>query len=150
MGQLSPERVATIRIPVPAVMSGQARPHSLSATLAWFTPVAPGRKSYRSVRLKLLDPAEINALSVSPRSLQPDSNQTNRGTLFMRCWEGDRAPAVGPDMTIDLVVQRDPDPGTPIDEPVPFGLAVTLAMPGVVGLYAQIAQRLGIAPRQQV
>lgn len=150
VGQLSPERVATIRIPVPAVMSGQARPHSLSATLAWFTPVAPGRKSYRSVRLKLLDPAEINALSVSPRSLQPDGNQTNRGTLFMRCWEGDRAPAVGPDMTIDLVVQRDPDPGTPIDEPVPFGLAVTLAMPGVVGLYAQIAQRLGIAPRQQV
>ncbi|WP_199766747.1 hypothetical protein [Paracoccus denitrificans] len=72
VGQLSPERVATIRIPVPVVMSGQARPHSLSATLAWFTPVAPGRKSYRSVRLKLLDPAEITALSVSPRSLEVD------------------------------------------------------------------------------
>ncbi|GGD81714.1 MULTISPECIES: S8 family peptidase [Sphingomonadales] len=150
VGQLSPERVATVRIPVPAVMSGQARPHSLSATLAWFTPVAPGRKSYRSVRLKLLDPAGTDALSISPRSLQPDSNQTNRGTLFMRCWEGDKAPIVGPDMTIDLIVQRDPDPGTPIDEPVPFGLAVTLSMPGVVGLYTQVAQRLGIAPRQQI
>ena len=150
VGQLAPERVATIRIPIPAIMGGQTRPHSLSATLAWFTPVAPGRKSYRSVRLKLIDPAEINALSVSPRSLQPDGNQTNRGTLFMRCWEGDRAPVVGPNMTIDLVVQRDPDPGTPIDESVPFGLAITLAMPGVIGLYAQVAQRLGIAPRQQV
>jgi len=53
-------------------------------------------------------------------------------------------------MTIDLVVQRDSDPGAPIDEAVPFGLAVTIAMPGVVGLYAQVAQRLGIAPRQQI
>lgn len=150
VGQLAPERVATIKIPVPAVMGGQARPHSLSATLAWFTPVAPGRKSYRSVRLKVLDPAETNALSVLPRSLQPDGNQTNRGTIFTRCWEGDRAPIIGPDMTMDLIVQRDPDPGRPIDESVPFGLAVTLAMPGVVGLYAQVAQRLGIAPRQQV
>jgi len=150
VGELPRERVATIRVPVPAVMSGQARPHSLSATLAWFTPVQPGRKSYRSVRLKLLDPAETDALSVSPRSLQPDGHQTNRGTVFMRCWEGRKAPVVGPDMTIDLVVQRDPDPGIPIDEAVPFGLAVTIAMPGVVGLYAQVAQRLGIAPRQRI
>lgn len=148
VGELLRDRVATVRVPVPAVMSGQARPHSLSATLAWFTPVQPGRKSYRSVRLKLLDPAEAGTLSVSPRSLQPDGNQTNRGTIFMRCWEGDKAPVVGPDMMIDLVVQRDPDPGTPIDEAVPFGLAITIAMPGLVGLYTQVAQRLGIAPRQ--
>ena len=150
VGELSPSRVATIRIPVPAVMGGQARQHSLSATLAWFTPVATGRKSYRSVRLKVLEPGEINALSVSPRSLQPDGNQTNRGTLFARCWESDRAPLIGQNMTIDLVIQRDPDPGRPIDEAVPFGLAVTLEMPGVVGLYAQVLQRLGIAPRQRV
>ncbi len=76
--------------------------------------------------------------------------ENQQGTLFTRCWEGDRAPVVGPNMMIDLVVQRDPDIGAPIDEPVPFGLAVTLAMPGVVGLYAQVAQRLGVAPRQQV
>ena len=150
VGQLAPGSIATVRIPVPAIIGGQARPHDLSATLAWFTPVSPGRKSYRSVRLKLLDPPDIAALSVAPRVLQPDANQTNRGTLFTRCWEGDRAPVVGPNMMIDLVVQRDPDIGAPIDEPVPFGLAVTLAMPGVVGLYAQVAQRLGVAPRQQV
>jgi hypothetical protein len=150
VGELPRDRIATVRIPIPAILGGQARPHSLTATLAWFTPVAPGRKSYRSVRLKVLDPENLAALSVGPRSMQPDSNQTNRGTVFMRCWEGNRAPAIGQDMTIDLVVQRDPDPGTPIDEPVPFGLAVTIAMPGVVGVYQQVAQRLGIAPRQPV
>jgi hypothetical protein len=128
-------------------MGGQARPHALSATLAWFTPVSPGRKSYRSVRLKLLEPGEIGSLGVKAHSNQPDTNQTNKGTLFTRCWSGSKAPVVGPDMSIVLTVQRDPDQGTPIDEPVPFGLAITLTMPGVIEIYEQVRQRLDLALR---
>lgn len=150
VGALHRDRVATIRVPIPALIGGQARPHALAATLAWFTPVAPGRKSYRSVRLQILKPDGLDRLSVTPASNQPDANQTNRGTVYMRCWEGDRAPVVGPDGAIDLVVQRDPDPGTPIDEAVPFGLAVTLTMPGVVGIYEQVRQRLAIPQPQPV
>ena len=65
----------------------------------------------------------------------------------MRCWSGDKAPAIGPNMTIDLTVQRDPDQGLPVDDPIPFGLAVTLTMPGVLQIYEQVRQRLAIAPR---
>ena len=129
-GSLRRDRSVTIAVPVPLTMGGKARPHSLSATLAWFTPVAPRRKSYRTCRLKILKPASLGDLGVSGHSWQPDENQTNRGTIFSRCWEGSDAPIVTADMTIPLVVQRDPDQGTPIDEPVVFGLAVTLAMPG--------------------
>jgi hypothetical protein len=146
-GTLLSNKITTISIPIPGVIGGQARPHSLSATLAWFTPVSPGRKSYRSVRLQLLEPEELAAISVKADPNQPDRNQTNRGTLFTRCWSGDKAPRVGTNMSIDLVVQRDPDQGTTIDEPIPFGLAATLAMPGVVEIYDQVAQRLAIAPR---
>ena len=117
------------------------------ATLAWFTPVSPGRKSYRLVRLKLLEPDDIAALGVKAHSNQPDAKQTNRGTLFTRCWSGSKAPAVSADMSISLIVQRDPDQGTPIDEPVPFGVAVTLTMPGVIEIYEQVRQRLAIAQR---
>ena len=53
-GLLQRDKLATVTVPVPTVMGGQARPHSLFATLAWFTPVTHGRKTYRSVRLKLL------------------------------------------------------------------------------------------------
>lgn len=147
VGSLEPDKIATISVPVPVAIGGQARPHALSATLAWFTPVSPGRKSYRTVRMKLLEPEELNALSVKALSNQPDGNQTNRGTLFMRRWSGDKAPVVGADMSIQLVVQRDPDQGMAIDEPIPFGLAVTLTMPGVIELYEQVRQRLGIFPR---
>lgn len=149
-GTINRDRIVTINVPVPALFGGQARPHSLSATLAWFSPVNPGRKSYRSVRLQLLKPDCLATLSVSPAKQQPDGNQTNRGTIYSRRWEGNRAAAVGDYDAINLVVQRDPDPSTPIDEAVPFGLAVTIEMPGVVGIYEQVRQRLVVQPRQAV
>jgi hypothetical protein len=141
-GRLNRDRSVTVDVPVPLSMGGKARPHSLSATLAWFTPVAPGRKSYRTCRLKVLKPASIGDLGVSGHSWQPDENQTNRGTVFSRCWEGSDAPIVTADMTVPLVVQRDPDQGTAIDEPVVFALAVTLAMPGEIALYDEVFARV--------
>jgi hypothetical protein len=141
-GTLQRDCTATIAVPVPAAISGQARPHMLAATLAWFTPVSPGRKSYRSCKLKVLDPTEIGALAVAAHSNQPDGNQTNRGTVFTRCWSGDSAPVVGPDMTVPLQVQRDPDQATVIDEPVIYGLAVTLAMPGELRIYEEVRARI--------
>lgn len=149
-GELHRDRVMAVSVPVPAVMNGQARPHSLSATLAWFTPVVPARKAYRAVRLQIRKPEGLDRLMVTPLSGQPDANQTNRGTVYNRCWEGDRAPVIADNGEIQLVVQRDPDTGPPIDEPVPFGLAVTIRMPGLVGLYDEVRQRLGLAVRQRV
>jgi hypothetical protein len=142
-GVLDRDKISVVEVPMLVALSGRAQPHSLFATLAWFTPTAPGRKSYRSFRLKLLEPSELDALSVTADGNQPDGNQTSRGTLFMRCWKGKRAPVVGPSMSIPLTVQRDPDHGTAIDDPVPFGLAVTLTMPGVLQIYDQVRQRLG-------
>lgn len=144
VGMLEADKTATVDIPIPIVMGGKALPHFLSATLAWFAPTIPGRKSYRAVRLKILEPEALNSLRVKAHSNQPDTNQTNRGTVFTRCWSGDRAPVVGPDTTLSLTVQRDPDQGLVVDEPIPFGLAVTLSMPTIVEVYQQIRQRLGI------
>lgn len=141
-GSLARDRAVTVRVPVPAAIGGQARPHSLSATLAWFTPVAPGRKSYRTCKLKILKPDSLGALGVDGDSWQPDENQTNRGTIFSRRWEGSNAPAVTADMTIPLVVQREPDQGATIDEEVPFGLAISIAMPGETRIYDELMARV--------
>lgn len=141
-GTLPRDRNLTIDLPIPLAMGGKAVPHSLSATLAWFTPVSPGRKSYRTCRLKILKPTAIGDLAVDGHSWQPDENQTNRGTIFSRCWEGTDAPIVTADMTVPLVVQRDPDQGVAVDEPVTFGLAVTISMPGEVALYDEVFARI--------
>ncbi|WP_235425356.1 S8 family peptidase [Croceibacterium mercuriale] len=141
-GMLARDRTATIEVPVPAAIGGQARPHLLAATLAWFTPVSPGRKSYRSCKLRILDPDETEALAIKAHSNQPDGNQTNRGTVFTRVWAGDQAPAVTPNMTVALKVQREPDQAAIIDEPIAYGLAVTLAMPGELRLYNEVVARI--------
>ena len=143
-GLIRPEEAVRIDVPVPDCMGGRAQPHELAATLAWFTPILPGRRSYRTVRLSLLDPQEIADLQVAAAREQPDANQAKRGTLLSRRWSGDRAPIVHNGMSISLTVQRDPDQGDANDDPIPFALAATLAMPAVVELYDEIRARLAI------
>ncbi len=149
VGSLGRERSVDVLVPIPAVIGGQARAHSVSATLAWFTPVVPGRKSYRAVRMKILDPVEIEGLGVSADGWQPDGNQTNRGTVFTRVWSGSQAAVVAEGMSLRLKIQREPDPAGPIDELVPFGLAVTLEMPGELRIYDQVRNRVQPRPAQR-
>lgn len=149
VGSLGRERSVDVLVPIPAAIGGQARAHSVSATLAWFTPVVPGRKSYRAVRMKILDPAEIAGLGVSADAWQPDGNQTNRGTVFTRVWSGAQAAVVADGMSLRLKIQREPDPGGAVDETVPFGLAVTLEMPGELRIYDQVRNRVQPRPAQR-
>jgi Subtilase family len=150
VGSLGQESRCSIQVPLPVCMNGQARAHSMTTSLAWFTPVHPGRQSYRSVKLSLLAPEDFNELRVLPAKAQPDYNQASKGTAFSRRWEGDRAPTLTTRSSIELVIQREADRGSKVDELVPFGIAVSVAMPGVVDVYAQARARLGIRPRPAV
>lgn len=146
-GMLSRDQTVTIQVPIPICTNGQARPHKLQATLAWFTPVLAGRQSYRAVRLKLVVPDEISSLRVDATKTQPDQNQGRRGTVFSRHWVGDQAPIIGNNHFVTLSVQREPDQGAVIDDPIPFGLAVTYTMPGVTQIYEEVRARLAVVPR---
>ena len=146
VGSLANERSVDVSIPIPTVIGGKTEPHFISATLAWLTPVLPGRKAYRAVRMKILDPAEIDGLGVAAHGNQPDGNQTNRGTVSTRCWSGDGAAVVTPNMTLLLRVQREPDAGATVDDLVPFGLAVTVSMPGQIQLYSEVRARVRPEP----
>lgn len=149
-GTLPWEQAVTIKVPVPVCMNGQAKPHALKATLAWFTPVLPGRQIYRAVRLALIAGNELASLRVKPATTQPDHNQSNRGTVISRRWEGAKAPVVGEDHFVTLTVQRQPEQGLVIDDPVPFALAVTLTMSGELRIYEEVRARVAIATRVAV
>lgn len=146
VGSLANERSVDVFVPIPAAIGGRTQPHYISATVAWLTPVQPGRKAYRAVRMKILDPTDIENLGVAAHGNQPDGNQTNRGTVYTRCWSGDRAAAVTAGMVLPLKIQREPDAGATVDEMVPFGLAVTVAMPGQIALYDEVRARVRPAP----
>ncbi len=149
-GILPREQAVIIQVPIPICVNGQARPHALQATLAWFTPVLTGRQSYRAVRLKLIEPDEMSSLRVDATKSQPDKNQGRRGTVFSRRWDGKKAPIIGENHFVTFTVQRDPDQGIVIDEPIPFGLAVTFTMPGITQIYEEVRARLAITPRVSV
>ena len=148
VGSLPKDQVVEIRVPIPTCINGQAKLHSLSATLAWFTPVMAGRRSYRSVRLKLIESDGLTALRVSASKIpQPDQSSSARGTVFSKRWEGVRAPAISVNQEIVFTVQREPDQGAVIDESIPFGIAFTFAMPGVVAVYDEVRARLAVAAK---
>jgi hypothetical protein len=146
-GNLPREQAVTVQVPVPNCINGEAQLHALLGTLAWFTPVLPGRQSYRAVRLTLTESDDLSALRVESSRIQPDHNQSRRGTVFSRRWEGSEAPIIGANQVVTLTVQREPDQGSIIDEDIPFALAVTLTMPGNIQIYDQVRARLAITPR---
>lgn len=146
-GVLLRDQSVTIQVPIPACVNGQARPHSMSATLAWLTPVLPGRQSYRAVRLKLIEPEELNSLRINSVKTQPDQSQSRRGTVISRRWEGLNAPTLTNDHFIPISIQREPDQGAVIDDPISFGVAITFTMPGINQIYSEVQTRLGIIPR---
>ena len=97
------------------------------------TIAAPAKKVVKA-------PAPVRT---APVKTQPDENQSSRGTVFSRRWEGHSAPTIGPDHTLEITIQREPDRGAKADEAISFGLAVSLAMPGVVQVYNQARVRAG-------
>jgi hypothetical protein len=146
-GEIGRDKLVSVDVPIPFCINGLAQPHSLTATLAWLTPVLPGRRSYRAVRMRVVEPDDLNLdpFNVTGSGNQPNQNQVKRGTAYSRRWEGNRAPLIGSSQAIRLSVQREPDSGGPVDELIPFALAVTVTMPGVTQIYDECRVRL--APR---
>ena len=95
-------------------------------------------------------PDDLSGLRADPSKTQPDLNQSSRGTVFSRHWEGQRAPTIGPNDTLEISIQREPDRGAKADEAIPFGLAVSIAMPGVAQVYDQARARVGLQVRAPV
>ena len=150
-GRLAKERGVLVNVPIPSCVNTKALPKVLVATLAWFTPVAHGRQSYRTVRLKLelLDGKE--KLRVDSSGLhQPDVNQASKGTVFSQRWEGHRAIAASSDQFITFRIQREPDQQSISDEEVPFGIAITFSMPGVLEIYDEVRNIVETTIQQKV
>jgi hypothetical protein len=147
VGELGRDQAVEVEIPIPACVNGHAAAHSMSATLAWFTPILANRQTYRAVRLTLGEPSNLSILRLEYVKAQPDQNQTRRGTVISKQWAGERAPALGQNQTSTLVVQRENDVGSPVDESVPFGLVVTFTMPGVIEVYDEALARIALRPR---
>lgn len=132
-------------LPLPVEIFGNRSVRTVTATLAWLSPVVPGRRAYKSVRLQIEEP-DIAPIGIKPSSGQAEQRTTMRGTVFHRCWSGGtlRRAAQG---TLQLVVSRRPDTDDDAPDQVPFGIAVSIesADPSVP-IYERVRERVALKP----
>lgn len=148
-GALASEGSLTFDIPVPVALAASASEREIKATLAWLTPIRPGHLAYRAVKLRItsLQTDALESAGVTTNTGQPTNSQSESGTLVHRRWRGAYIGSVG---TLPLQIQRERDQGVPIDEPIPFGLAVTIEMPGSIEVYDQVRASVQVQPRALV
>lgn len=146
-GRIGQEESIELQVPIPQILGILRCDLIFAATLAWFTPIRPGMKSYKVVKLVLSRPDEETVLRLEGSRDQPDQNQSRSGTLTSRRWQSDRSQVLDQDSWERLTITRMPDQGDVIEDAVPFALAVTLAAPGVASLYEDVRAMVNL--RQQ-
>ncbi|UFS78578.1 S8 family peptidase [Tardiphaga sp. 37S4] len=151
-GRIGLEGSLAFDVPIPAELGGSATVREIRATLAWFTPIRPGHLAYRAVKLRIpsLQRDDLETIGVSTSSAQPTNSQSESGTVTHRRWSDARIGQTDGTNTISIQIQREKDQGVPLDEAVPFGLAVTLEMPGAAQVYDQVLARIALRPRAYV
>lgn len=147
-GTLAPEESLTFDVPLPDVLASSAAPREVRATLSWFTPIRPGHLAYRAVKLRVtsLEASSLALAGLTTTSDQPTNSQSESGTLVHRRWRASRIGQCEDDV-LPIQIQREKDQGTPIDEAVPFGLAVTIEMQGAAAVYEQVRAGIALQPR---
>jgi hypothetical protein len=151
-GTLAPEASLTFDVPIPAILAANANFREVRATLAWFTPIRPGHLAYRAVKLKIasLEADSLEAAGVGTTTGQPSNSQSESGTIVHRRWRDARIGSIAGGASIPVQVQRERDQASRIDESIPFGIAVSIEMPGAVQVYDQVKASIQIQPRARV
>lgn len=149
VGSVGENNAAEFVVPLPASLSGRRGLRKLTATVAWFSPIVTGVRSYKSVRLIVQDPDDAAHLLTGPMKGQPDQRETARGTLFHRTWEGRQARRFVDGSKVVIPVSRMPDPAVDglFPELLTFGIAVTLETEAVnVPIYVEVRDQLAVRP----
>jgi hypothetical protein len=136
-GELADDEGHEYIFPLPPSLSGVSVARQLTLTLAWLSPIVPGRKNYRAASLWVSPPTDELQL----RRVGPDWQQVQRGTLQHEILRSDKAVVVSPGAMMSVKVNCRSDAG-PLREQVPYGLFVTLEVAETLDLpiYAEVAQ----------
>ncbi len=144
-GQVRSRQRAVCRLPLPQSLSEIRIPRAVTVTLAWFSPVNVRNLAYRMAKLEVKGDFETEF--GTPRiKHQPSHASIPRGTLFHQRYHGDRAVQFAADGELALSIVCK-EPAGSLDDPVQYGLAVTIEAGKGIPVYHEIRDRLAIRPR---
>lgn len=142
-GHLAKEMRIRHRVPIPASLHLFNSWRRVTVTLAWLSPINSANRKYRVAQLGLELPKD-KSTPLGVKSSQVHTDASGRGTVQHFILERlGRAMNVGDDDEFEFFVTCAEDGGT-LQEPVPYGLAVTLEVAPETGLpiYQQVRDRI--------
>ena len=146
-GEVAADGTASLfRVPLPGSLDRVTEPREITLTLAWFSPVNIRHRLYRKAKLEIAPNDFKISAGVERSPAQPSDKSVPRGSLFHVRYEGRRAVPFVDDGHLSFRVFCRAQ-GGPLDEPIRYGIAVTIEAGENVPVYQEIRQRLGVLPR---
>ncbi len=141
-GQLSDGKAHLFSLPLPASLGARQEWRRLTVTLAWMSPIAASTQRYRSAGLWF----ELEGKALALKRVEVDNFASQRGTVQHEVFEGDRSVAITDDAKLMIKVNYRED-ASKINEPVAYGLAVTLEVAEEIdiAIYEEIRARIATA-----
>ncbi len=122
-GTIAADGRNTFSLPLPAALAATTEWRRLTITLGWLSPIVSSSRVHRQARLWFSPP---DGLFGGARQ-QADANAVKMGTVQHEVFEGDSALAFARGATAQVHVDCRADGGA-MDEPVRYGLAVSIEM----------------------
>ena len=144
-GEIENDQMAVCRLPLPESLSRFPVPRSITITLAWFSPVNARSRAYRMVRLEVSGDFEAG-FGASRSNNQPSHYSIRRGTLFHQRYNGNKAVQSNDNEDFAFNITCKAAAGA-IDEPVRYGLVVTIEAEEGIAVYQEISTRLRVRQR---
>jgi len=143
-GEITTEGAHLYRIPLPRSLEMVTELRSVNLTLAWFSPVNARHQAYRCAKLESGPITKmIEAFGVTRSRDQPSDKSTPRGSIFHSIFRGSRAVHFIDDGHLLLRVWCTEQAGQ-IDEPIRYGMAVTIEAGEGIPVYEEIRAQLAV------
>ena len=143
-GTISAREANVHRIPLPPSLERITEPRKVTVTVAWLSPVNPRHQAYRRAKLEAGAVTNLEAAAGVKRSGgQPPHASVSRGTVFHARYEGEEAVSFVDDGRVLLRIFCREQAGA-LDQPIRYGVAVTIEAGEGIAVYDEIRTRLGV------
>ncbi len=146
-GEIEGNVIHEYRLPLPPGLSESKEWRRMVVTLAWFSPINPAHRNFREAKLSFGPAEKWDNLPLKLKRIDSDHNQVMRGTVQHEILESkEEVSKYGGNGHILLHVKCTADATEHLDDPIPYGLAVTLEVAEGVGIpvYQQIRDMIGV------
>jgi hypothetical protein len=154
VGTLTSDAGQIFRLPLPQDLIGERIHKVLTVTACWFTPILPGRQSYRGIKLRIDEKEDgfedaLKSLGTKTSKEQHSAKQTWRGTAVHRRYEGLTAAKFDEGDAFEFKISRMFDDQEDVAPEVPFAVAVSIEAAGIP-VYDQVLAQIDLNIRPQV